>query len=149
MKLVADENVAKPIVDRLREDGHEVSWIAKAVDVPVTVDAEAGYGLAPTELVDRLLDAGANGCNIEDTDHATGKPRAADENTDRIASIRAAAGDSLVINARVDVFLKAGNESAVLPDAIDPELEALVKGWAESHAYEVRPLPAAPSGPVS
>lgn len=95
------------------------SRIAKAVDVPVTVDAEAGYGLAPTELVERLLDAGASGCNIEDTNHATGKPRVASENADRIASIRAAAGDSLVINARVDVFLKADNESAVLPDAID------------------------------
>ncbi|WP_330184907.1 isocitrate lyase/phosphoenolpyruvate mutase family protein [Nocardia sp. NBC_01503] len=35
---------------------------ARAVSVPVTVDAEAGYGLSPTELVDRLLDLGAVGC---------------------------------------------------------------------------------------
>jgi hypothetical protein len=36
-----------------------VGRIAHAVDVPVTADLEAGYGLAASELVDRLLAAGA------------------------------------------------------------------------------------------
>ena len=45
--------------------------IARGVDVPVTVDAEAGYGMEPADLV-AALRAGAAGCNLEDTDHAAG-----------------------------------------------------------------------------
>src|SRR6516165_274892 len=52
--------------------------IAQGVDVPVTVDAEAGYGMEPAELVAALGDAGAAGCNLEDTDHAAGTLRNAD-----------------------------------------------------------------------
>src|ERR687890_1820718 len=44
--------------------------IARSVDVPVTVDAEAGYGMDPDDLVAALEDAGAAGCNVEDSDHA-------------------------------------------------------------------------------
>src|SRR5215469_3850041 len=40
-------------------------------DTPVTADIEAGYGLSPSELARRLLEAGAVGCNLEDTDHST------------------------------------------------------------------------------
>ena len=46
--------------------------IARGVDVPVTVDAEAGYGMDPAELVAALRNAGAAGCNLEETDHAAG-----------------------------------------------------------------------------
>src|SRR3954447_8144076 len=38
--------------------------IAKGVDVPVTVDAEAGYGMEPADLVAALRGAGAAGCNL-------------------------------------------------------------------------------------
>src|SRR5690348_14850089 len=38
--------------------------IATGVDVPVTVDAEAGYGMEPAELVAKLRDIGAAGCNL-------------------------------------------------------------------------------------
>src|SRR5262245_32911109 len=37
--------------------------IARGVDVPVTVDAEAGYGMSPAELVAALKELGAAGCN--------------------------------------------------------------------------------------
>lgn len=43
--------------------------IARAVDVPVTADLEAGYQLKPAEQVERLLESRAVGCNLEDTDH--------------------------------------------------------------------------------
>src|SRR4051812_40248162 len=46
--------------------------IIGAVDVPVTVDAEAGYGLEPAELVAALRRGAAAGCNFEDTDYAAG-----------------------------------------------------------------------------
>jgi 2-methylisocitrate lyase-like PEP mutase family enzyme len=82
--------------------------IVRGVDVPVTVDAEAGYGTAPAELVAALRSAGAAGCNLEDTDHATGSLRDADEQAAWLRAVRQAAsqdGYGLVINARVDVFL--------------------------------------------
>ncbi len=92
--------------------------IARAVSVPVTVDAESGYGLEAGELATRLADAGAVGCNYEDTDHTSGGLRSPEAQAERIAQLRKAAGDALVINARVDVFLGAADEQAVLGDAV-------------------------------
>ncbi|CAG6397563.1 isocitrate lyase/phosphoenolpyruvate mutase family protein [Streptomyces cocklensis] len=80
--------------------------IARAVDVPVTADVEAGYGLPAAELVERLLEAGAAGCNLEDTDPATGALVEPARQADRLAAVRAAAGSALVLNARVDTYLR-------------------------------------------
>ncbi|NKQ57549.1 isocitrate lyase/phosphoenolpyruvate mutase family protein [Amycolatopsis sp. K13G38] len=93
--------------------------IAGAVSVPVTVDAESGYGLAPREFTDRLLATGAVGCNLEDTDHAVGTPRPVAEQAERLAAVRQAAGADLVINARIDVFLRKDDQRAVLPEGIE------------------------------
>jgi 2-methylisocitrate lyase-like PEP mutase family enzyme len=87
--------------------------IARAVDVPVTVDAEAGYGLEPAELVAALKRAGAAGCNLEDTDHSTGAVRDPAEHAAWLRRVREAATDQdygLVINARIDVFLSGSGE---------------------------------------
>jgi 2-methylisocitrate lyase-like PEP mutase family enzyme len=84
--------------------------IATGVNVPVTVDAEAGYGMEPTGLVARLEELGAAGCNLEDTNHATGELRDPVEQADWLRAVRAAASDQgygLVINARIDVFVSA------------------------------------------
>ncbi|MEU0392893.1 isocitrate lyase/phosphoenolpyruvate mutase family protein [Streptomyces sp. NPDC006208] len=83
-----------------------VARIVRAVDVPVTADVEAGYGLNPKELVARILQTGAVGCNLEDSDPATkvlGDPR---RHADRLAQVRAEAGDALFVNARVDTYLR-------------------------------------------
>jgi 2-methylisocitrate lyase-like PEP mutase family enzyme len=82
--------------------------ITAAVDVPVTHDSEAGYGLDPEAFVAALLAAGGAGCNLEDTDHATGGLRDPGEQARFLAAVRAAAGDRVVINARVDVHLRGG-----------------------------------------
>src|SRR3954454_13507388 len=82
--------------------------IARGVEVPVTVDAEAGYGMEPTELVAALRSAGAAGCNLEDSDHAAGILRDPDEHAAWLGAVRQAASQDdyrPVINARVDVFL--------------------------------------------
>ena len=82
--------------------------IAAAVDVPVTVDAEAGYGMEPDELVAALRSAGAAGCNLEDSDYAAGTLRDPDRHAEWLGAVREAAskdGYPLVINARIDVFL--------------------------------------------
>ena len=99
-----------------REMFDAVGRIAAAVDVPVTADLEAGYGLDAKELVARVLAAGCVGLNFEDTDHAKGKQAIvpAERQAERIAAIREAAraeGVALVINARVDVYLGAGGFS--------------------------------------
>lgn len=97
-------------------DGEGAPWeemfaanarIAKAVAVPVTMDAEAGYGMAANALVERLLDIGVVGCNLEDSDHVVGGLKDAEQQAGWLAEVRAAAdaaGVPLVINARVDVF---------------------------------------------
>jgi 2-methylisocitrate lyase-like PEP mutase family enzyme len=86
-----------------------VARIVRAVDVPVTADMEAGYGLPAKEFVERLLETGAVGCNLEDSvdDRLTDPDRQADY----LAEVRAAAGADLVINARVDVFLYGGDRA--------------------------------------
>lgn len=92
--------------------------VAHAVDVPVTVDAEAGYGLPPAEFAERLLETGAVGCNLEDTDHRGGGLTPADKQAEYLAAVRAAAGDGLVINARVDVFLTSADQEAALAEGV-------------------------------
>ena len=101
--------------------------IVRGVGVPVTVDAEAGYGMDPADLVTALHDAGAAGCNLEDTDHAAGELRDPESHAAWLRTVRAAAsarGYGIVINARVDVFLTAllsGSDTPqreVLPDAV-------------------------------
>ena len=85
--------------------------IVAAVDVPVTADCEAGYGLDPHAFVAGLLGAGAVGCNLEDTDHATGALRDPGENAAFLAAVKQAgraAGVDLVLNARVDVHVRGG-----------------------------------------
>ncbi|MEU6193167.1 isocitrate lyase/phosphoenolpyruvate mutase family protein [Streptomyces sp. NPDC047061] len=81
-----------------------VARITRAVDVPVSADVEEGYGLAPKELVERLLEAGAVGCNLEDS--AGGVLKDPHEHAEWLAEVRSAAGDRLFLNARVDTFAR-------------------------------------------
>ena len=89
-----------------------VGRIARAVNVPVTADAEAGYGLTPKEMAETaraLVNTGAVGLNFEDV---TGD----DESThveinlqvEKIRALQEASasmGVKLVVNARTDVYL--------------------------------------------
>jgi 2-methylisocitrate lyase-like PEP mutase family enzyme len=102
--------------------------IAGGVDVPVTVDAEAGYGIEPAALAAALRSAGAAGFNLEDTDYAAGGLRDPDRQADFLAAVREAAADDdyrPVINARVDVFLGPflagagpGTQAELVPEAV-------------------------------
>ncbi|MFL5930974.1 MAG: isocitrate lyase/phosphoenolpyruvate mutase family protein [Gaiellaceae bacterium] len=115
--------------------------IARAVDVPVTVDAEAGYGLGPGELVAELGRAGAAGCNLEDTDHDTDALRDAGEQAAWLRQVREAAeaaGYGLVINARVDVFLAADSD-VPQPDLV-PDALARARAYLEAGADCVYPI---------
>jgi 2-methylisocitrate lyase-like PEP mutase family enzyme len=88
----------------------QLRQIAAAVDVPVTADLEGGYDLVPSDLVDAMLDAGIVGCNIEDTDHASGAGLLdAEARADYLAGIKDAAaqrGVGIVLNARIDAIIR-------------------------------------------
>jgi 2-methylisocitrate lyase-like PEP mutase family enzyme len=90
--------------------------------VPVTADMESGYGTEPAELVERLLEAGAVGLNIEDTVHSEGgRMRSVAEHADYIGGLRQAAdaaGVDLVINARTDAFIKKDRFEDPVAEAI-------------------------------
>jgi 2-methylisocitrate lyase-like PEP mutase family enzyme len=89
-----------------------VGRIARAVKVPVSADAEAGYGDRPEDAARtarEVIEAGAVGMNLED---GTGDPQQplADLTLqlEKIRAVREAAlktGVLLVLNARTDVYL--------------------------------------------
>jgi 2-methylisocitrate lyase-like PEP mutase family enzyme len=89
-----------------------IARIVRAVDIPVTADVEAGYGLPAAELVERLLAAGAAGCNLEDSFPADGRLKDPQRHAEFLAEVRAAAGDALVLNARVDTYLRGSSGTA-------------------------------------
>jgi 2-methylisocitrate lyase-like PEP mutase family enzyme len=90
-----------------------VARVARAVQVPVTADMEAGYGLDGAELAQRVVAAGAVGLNLEDTDHPNHPALVqADAHAARIARIKESA--ELVVNARIDVHLRGGETEEAL-----------------------------------
>jgi 2-methylisocitrate lyase-like PEP mutase family enzyme len=127
--------------------------IVRSVDVPVSVDAEAGYGLEPSELVAALQRVGAAGCNLEDTDHAAGALRDAERHAAWLGAVRqaaSAAGYPLVINARVDVFLAPffagagpGTQDALLDEAL-----RRAHAYLEAGADCVYPITLCEPGPL-
>jgi 2-methylisocitrate lyase-like PEP mutase family enzyme len=103
-------------------DGEHAPWkevveaharIVRSVRVPVTADIEAGYGDTPDQVAKSITDiiqAGVVGCNLEDGTPRPDQPvRGIDDAAARIRAAREAAdaaGVPLVINARIDLYLK-------------------------------------------
>jgi len=84
-----------------------VTRIVGAVDVPVTMDFEAGYGDAG-ETARRAIAAGVVGGNLED------QMRPLDEAVAAVAAVMAAgrdAGIDFVLNARTDAFVRAPRDA--------------------------------------
>jgi 2-methylisocitrate lyase-like PEP mutase family enzyme len=139
-----------PVADSIgKEDGEGMSFddltarvaqITGAVDVPISVDVESGYGEPAARLIEGLLEAGAVGLNIEDTVHREGKRlRTATEHAALIGELRKAsdaAGVHVVINARTDLFIrKDGDES----DRVDRAI-ARLKLAADAGADSLYPV---------
>jgi len=114
-----DDGEAAPVEEVLAASAR----IARAVSLPVTVDFERGYRLAPAELVERFAATGAVGLNLEDSDPPSGEMIDVAEHADFLAAVRAAAvslGVDLVVNARTDSFLRrAGSPEEQLAASID------------------------------
>lgn len=99
-----------PLDDVLRV----IRRIVHSVDLPVSVDFESGYVADPALVaanVGKLLALGVVGLNFEDQVVSGGGLYAIREQAERLRAVRRAADDMGVpvfINARTDVFLKAG-----------------------------------------
>ncbi|HJR82397.1 MAG TPA: isocitrate lyase/phosphoenolpyruvate mutase family protein [Sphingomicrobium sp.] len=99
--------------------------IAKAVELPVTVDFEGGYATDADGLSAngrRLAETGAIGCNFEDQVVGTDSLYEIDEQVGRIEALRRGVGSDFFINVRTDLFLKAKPEthdSALAEQAIE------------------------------
>ncbi len=102
--------------------------IVGATDLPVTVDLESGYS-DTSELVGETIvlaiDAGAVGCNLEDSFPADGKLRTTADQADRLHRARQTADGANIrffINARTDIFFQAPpkeHNDAMVVEAIE------------------------------
>ncbi|MDD2307356.1 MAG: isocitrate lyase/phosphoenolpyruvate mutase family protein [Prolixibacteraceae bacterium] len=97
-------------VIQLSEMIQVITGIVNAVQVPVTVDIEAGYGNNVNEIIEsvtKIIATGIVGINIEDSIELSAELIDENEFCERISAIRALAdslGFHLVINARTDSF---------------------------------------------
>lgn len=127
------ESIGKPDGEGMSFDDvlTRVRQITEAVDVPVSVDIESGYGERPERLIEGLLDVGAVGFNLEDTVHKEDKRlRSPAEHAELVGQLRAAAdaaGVHVVINARTDLFLRKDGDAA---DRVDRGIARLSEAAA-------------------
>jgi 2-methylisocitrate lyase-like PEP mutase family enzyme len=112
-------------VIQLAEMIEVIRGIVKAIQVPVSVDIEAGYGNNINEIIDsvrKIIETGIVGINIEDSIDLN--PVLIDETEfcERISAIRALSdslGFHLVINARTDSFYtSSGSQQEKLSESI-------------------------------
>jgi len=88
--------------------------ITKVVEIPVSLDVEAGYSKTPEgvgETIALVIQAGAIGINLEDQIIGGEGLYSIEEQCERIGAARASANTldlDLFINARTDVYLKNG-----------------------------------------
>jgi 2-methylisocitrate lyase-like PEP mutase family enzyme len=135
-----------PVADSIgKADGEQMAFddlltrarqITEAVDVPVSVDIESGYGEQPERVIEGLLDAGVVGFNLEDTVHKENKRlRTPAEHAELVGRLRAAAdsaGVHVVINARTDMFLRADGDDADRVDRAIARLSEAAAAGADS-----------------
>ena len=113
-----------------------ISSIAATIDLPVTADLESGFSAEPdgvSETVRLAIEAGAIGCNLEDSYPSDGSLRPIEDAVARYTAARRAANAGLpgfFINARTDVFFQKPPEEHSLAMVE----EALERGRAYAEA---------------
>jgi 2-methylisocitrate lyase-like PEP mutase family enzyme len=111
-----------------------LSEIVAVTDLPVSIDMEAGYGDTPAAVrvsVQRAVDAGAIGINLEDKDPVT---RTLFSVEDASARIAAAAATGVFVNARADLFILTppAEHDAAKVDALIERAKAYADAGARS-----------------
>jgi 2-methylisocitrate lyase-like PEP mutase family enzyme len=112
--------------------------IVGATDLPVTIDLESGYGDTPEaveETIGLAVQAGALGCNLEDSFPANGRLRETIDQCDRIrraGQTADAANLGFFINARTDVFFQCPPEQH--DDAMVAEAVKRARAYADAGA---------------
>jgi 2-methylisocitrate lyase-like PEP mutase family enzyme len=153
-------------------DGEKAPWaevvaatrrIAEAVRVPVSADIEEGYGETADAVgrnVAEIVRAGAIGINLEDGTPRPDQPvRPVADAAARIRAARAAAdaeGVPIVINARVDLYLKqVGDEASRFAETLKRAEAYLAAGadcifpFALADLDVIRRLAAAVKAPIN
>jgi len=102
-----------------------VKRISRALSIPLSVDAVAGFGRTPREVavtVKMIITAGAVGLNIEDFDHATKRLFPVRLQVEKLKAIRKVGellGIPIVINARTDALrYSQGSEEGRFNEAV-------------------------------
>ena len=132
-----------------------VARIARSVSVPVTADVENGYGLPAAALVAALVDCGVAGCNLEDSDPVSRALADPPRQADYLAAVRGAAGQDLVINARVDVYVRQAGDPGDVTNAAVTRASAYLAAGADCVYPILAPAAAIPElvsridGPVN
>jgi 2-methylisocitrate lyase-like PEP mutase family enzyme len=105
--------------------------VVAAVDLPVTIDFEGAYAVAPEQAAAnaaKLAATGAIGCNFEDQMIGGSGLHPTDQQAARIRAIRAAVGPDFFINARTDIFIQAK------PDTHDTAMVEAALARTEAYA---------------
>ena len=154
------------------QDGEKAPWaevvaatrrIADAVRVPVSADIEEGFGDTPDAVgrnVAEIIRAGAVGINLEDGTPRPDQPvRPIEDAAARIRAARAAAeaeGVPIVINARIDLYLKqVGDEASRFAETVRRAEAYLAAGadcifpFALADLDVIRKLTAAIKAPIN
>ncbi len=103
--------------------------IVAAVEVPVSLDLESGYGADPAAVrvsVQAARDAGAVGINMEDRLPGEERPMPLEKAAERVAS---AAASGLFVNARTDLFRQTVPTAALVQECI-----SRARGYADAGA---------------
>jgi 2-methylisocitrate lyase-like PEP mutase family enzyme len=109
--------------------------VVAAVELPVTVDFEGAYAVAPEEVAAnaaRLAATGAIGCNFEDQVIGGSGLHPIELQAARIKAIRDAVGPDFFINARTDIFIQARPETH--DEAMVEAALARARAYAEAGA---------------
>lgn len=95
---------------------HSLKKIVNSVSIPVSADIESGYADNLDQLrenIERLLEIGIVGINIEDTNHTKQQLISIEEQCERIRLIKKITLEKdipLFINARIDTYIHNSNQ---------------------------------------
>ena len=120
-----------------------IERIVNSVNLPVTADIESGYASnlgSLEDTINKVIDIGVVGVNIEDSVDKEGSVRNVDEQSERIFTVRKVSkerGLPLVINTRIDCFL---SDEKISKENVIKEVINRAESYCEAGADCVYPI---------